>query len=64
MHKILQSFLDKNVDPVAILVRMALSTEIELIHFSNLSSRDPNCQINIQLFLQQFEKFNVYCITN
>ena len=49
---------------VAILVRMTLSTKIELIHFSNLSSRDPNCQDNIQLFLQQFEKFSVYCVTN
>ena len=49
---------------VAILVRMTLSTKIELIHFSNLSSRDPNCQDNIQLFLQQFEKFIVYCVTN
>ena len=43
---------------------MTLSAEIELIHFSDLSSRDPNCQDNIQLFLQQFEKFSVYCVTN
>ena len=48
----------------AILVRMTLSAKIELIHFSDLSSRDPNCQDNIQLFLQQFEKFSVYCVTN
>ena len=50
--------------PVAILVRMTLLEKIELIHFSNLSSRDPNCQNNNQLFLQQFEKFSVYCVTN
>ena len=50
--------------PIAILVRMTLSAKIELIHFSDLSSRDPNCQDNIQLFLQQFEKFSMYCVTN
>ena len=52
------------VETVAILVRMTLLTKIELIHFPNLSSRDPNCQDNIKLFLQQFEKFSVYCVTN
>ena len=45
---------------VAILVRMTLSAKKELIHFPNLSSRDPNCQNNIQLLRQQFEKFSVY----
>ena len=52
------------VETVAILVRMTLLTKIELNHFSNLSSRDANCQDNIQLFLQQFEEFSVYCVTN
>ena len=51
-------------DYVAILIRMTLSMKIELIHFSDLSSRDPNSQDNIQLFLQQFEKFSVHCVTN
>ena len=47
------------------LVRMTLSAKIELIHCSDLSSRDRNCQDNIQLlFLQQIEKFSVYCVTN
>ena len=60
-----QSILSVKVPiTVAILVRMTLSAEIELIHLSDLSSKDPNCQINIQLFLQQFEKFSVYCVTN
>ena len=49
---------------VAILVRMTLLAEIELIHFSILSSRDHNCHNDIQLFLQQFEKFCVYCVAN
>ena len=46
------------------LVRMTLLSEIELIHFSVLSSRDLNYHNDIQLFLQQFEKFRVYCVTN
>ena len=33
--------------------------KIELIHFSDLSSRDLNCHDDIQLFLQQFENFRV-----
>ena len=46
---------------LAILVRMTLSAKIELIHFSDLSSRDQDI---IQLFLQQFEKFSVHCVAN
>ena len=49
---------------VAILVRMMLSAKIELTQVPILSSRDPNCQNNIQLFLQQSEKFSVYCDTS
>ena len=49
---------------VVILVRMTLSAIIELFPSSDLSSRDPNCQHDIQLFLQQFEKFSMYCVTN
>ena len=41
-----------------------LLSEIELIHFSVLSSRDLNYHNDIQLFLQQFEKFSVCCVTN
>ena len=52
------------VRSVAILVRMTISVKIELIHYSNLSSRHLNCQDNILLFLQQFEEFSVYCVTN
>ena len=51
--------------PVVVkLVRMTLLAEIELIHFSDLSSRGPNCQDNIQLFIQQLERISVHCVTN
>ena len=43
---------------------MTLSAKNELFPSSDLSSRDPNCQHGIQLFLQQFEKFSMYCVTN
>ena len=43
---------------------MTLSAKPELIQLSDLSSRDPDCKNNIQLFLQQFEKFSVYGDTN
>ena len=56
--------LNGKLDGVAILVRMTLLAEIELVHFSILSSRDLNYHNDIQLFLQQFEKFNVNCVTN
>ena len=49
---------------VAIWVRMTLSAKIELTHLSDLSTRDLNCHNNIQLFLQQFEKISVHCVTN
>ena len=49
---------------VAILVRMTLLEKIELFLSSDLSSRDLNCQNNIQLFLQQFEKSGVNGDTN
>ena len=39
-------------------------SKIELFPSYHLSSRDPNCKNGIQLFLQQFEKFSVYCVTN
>ena len=45
---------------VAILVRMTLSANIEWIQLSDLSSRDPDCKNDIQLFFQQFENFSVY----
>ena len=38
--------------------------KIELFPSSYLSSRDPNCHNNIQLFLQQFENFRVNEDTN
>ena len=38
--------------------------KIELFSSFDLSSRDPDCKKNIQLFLQQFEKFSVYGDTN
>ena len=44
---------------VVILVRMTLLAKIELKQVSNLSSRDLNCQDNIQLFLKPFEKSGV-----
>ena len=38
--------------------------KIELFPSSNLSSRDPNCHNNIQLFVQQFENIRVNGNTN
>ena len=40
-------------------VRMTLLAKIELIQVSNFLSRDTNYQLNIQLFLQQFENIRV-----
>ena len=61
---VLAKFSVSTLTAVVILVRMTLLAEIELIHFSTLSSKDLNYHNDIQLFLQQFEKFSVYCVTN
>ena len=50
--------------PVAILAKSETIGKIELFPNSDLSSRDLNCQNNIQLFLQQFEKIRVNGDTN
>ena len=47
------------VKSVLILVRLTLLAEIELIQLLILSTRDPNFQNDIQLFLQQFVNFRV-----
>ena len=47
------------VKSVVILVRLTLSAKIELIQLLILSTRDPDCQNDIQLFLQQFVNYRV-----
>ena len=49
---------------VMILVRKTLSAKVELNRFSVLSTRDPNYNNDIQLFLKQFEKSGVNGDTN
>ena len=56
--------LKDTVASVAFSVKNDTISKIKLFPSSDLSSRDPNGQNNIQLFLQRFEKIRVNGDTN